>query len=131
MSRAGTALICRVLIGVFVFAQIAVSAYACPGGSVSLGGVTEMIAQDMPGCDEMAQPDQQAPNLCIEHCKVGQQTNDTNATPVVMAPVSALLYVLWTPATVHEGEGRVASSVDPLLAAAPPPHAILHCVLRI
>lgn len=132
LPRALKQLICRVLIGVFLFAQLAVSAYACPGHAQAMPKVAEMAPQHadpMPaGCDQI---DRKAPNLCAEHCKAGQQSSDTAPTPAVSAPTLALLYVL--PDVTRAAAGSVAPgrTSDPLPSAAPPPHAILHCVLRI
>jgi hypothetical protein len=131
LPRALSKLISRVLIGVFVFAQMAAAGYACPG----FGQPAQAIAMQaeasgtMPaGCDQM---DQQAANLCAEHCHFGQQSSDTASVPVAFAPVAALLYVLPADLEGADGSGTDPSPPDPLLAAAPPPHAILHCVLRI
>lgn len=131
-TRALNQLIGRALIGVFLVAQLAVAAYACPGlaqsASVAAQPMAETATGDMPdGCGQM---DQKAANLCAEHCKFGHQSSDTSPAPAVAAPVLAVLYVL--PVIVAASpEGRPATAPDPLLAAAPPPHAILHCVLRI
>ena len=129
--RALNKLICQVLAGVFLFAQLAVAAYACPGlgrfGAVAQQAA-EMSAEGMPA--DCGQMDQKAPNLCAEHCKVGQQSSDNSPGPAVTAPALAVLYVLPVLAQIGT-DGRPVATPDPLLAAAPPPHAILHCVLRI
>jgi hypothetical protein len=124
-------LICHVLVGVFLFAQLAVSGYACPGLMQPASQMAAMQVEEtgaMPGCDQM---DQKAPNLCAEHCKVGQQSHDTASLPVVMAPALSLRYVLPGEAEAIEAAAAPHASSDPLLAATPPPHAILHCVFRI
>jgi hypothetical protein len=127
-----TKLICRVLVGVFLFAQLAVSGYACPGPTPPASQMAGMQAEEtgaMPAdCDQI---DQKAPNLCAEHCKVGQQSHDTAPLPIVMAPALSLLYVLPVEAQAMEAAAAPDASSDPLLAATPPPHAILHCVFRI
>lgn len=139
LSRTLNKLICRVLIGAFLFAQLAVAAYSCP----RLGPAAKQVvavqaaaaeAAMQSGCDQMdrmGQMDPKASNLCAEHCKHGQQLNDTASVPLLFTPSLALLYLL--PAQDF-GDIRASSSTpapDPLLAATPPPHAILHCVLRI
>ena len=132
LTRTLDRLIHHVLVGMFLFAQLAVSAYACPDllepASPRADMQAEAVGAMPPGCDEI---DEQAANLCAEHCKAGQQSHDTSPMPVVTAPVLALLYMLPGEASAVEGEDARTSSVDPLLAATPPPHAILHCVLRI
>lgn len=132
LSRTLNQLICRVLVGVFLFAQLAVSGYACPVPGQPASQTVEMQSAQtgaMPAdCDQI---DQKAPNLCAEHCKVGQQSHDTAPLPVVMAPALSLLYVLPGEAQAIEAAAAPHASSDPLLAATPPPHAILHCVFRI
>lgn len=131
--RALSKSICLVLVGVFLFAQLAVAGYACPGFGQPVGQTVDLKPVDsdsaMPGgCDQM---DPQAANLCAEHCKFGQQSSNPAPAPLAMAPMSALRYVL--PAVDIGGieAAGVVQAPDPLLAAAPPPHTILHCVLRI
>lgn len=127
LPRTLNQLICRVLIVVFVFAQLAVSSHACPGFGQAVS-VAATPADAMPAdCDQM---DRSATNLCAEHCKVGQQNHEATPTPVVMPPALALLYVLPDAAGLA-AEVASAPPGDPILAATPPPHAILHCVLRI
>jgi len=126
LPRALSKLICRVLIGVFVFAQLAVAAHACPGLEQSPSQATE--AQAMPGCDQM---DRSASNLCAEHCHFGQQSSDTVPAPVVLAPMLALLYAVLPVADAAGATAVGAPATDAPPAAPPPPHAILHCVLRI
>jgi hypothetical protein len=133
MTRSLPAGICRVLIGVVLLAQLAVSAYACP----SMSGVTPMTdevaanqapAMD-PGCNEV---DADAANLCVEHCRFGQQSADTPANPLPAPAILAPLYLL--PDEPQRSSDIVARTlcapVDDRVAA-PPPHAIVHCVYRI
>lgn len=144
LSRSLTSQICRALIGVLLFAQLAVAAYACPGlatRSTSMSGdmTAPVAAQDQSmgsakvagGCDQMGRMDSAAPNLCLEHCRAGHQSSDTAPAPVVFAATPALLYVLPTEIEPVAGSSPSLPATDPLLASAPPPHAILHCVLRI
>lgn len=136
--RAFRTLICRVLIGVLLFAQLAVASYACPslsgklsmpqGDPASAMAAASMLADMGPDCDQI---DNEAANLCAEHCRFGQQSADTAPAPMVFAPVPALLY--WLPAEPESTPEFVRSyrSRDAVLEAPPPPHAILHCVFRI
>jgi hypothetical protein len=125
-------LISRMLVGVFLFAQLAVSGHACPVLAQADPHAVEMPSQQAdampPGCGEL---EHKAPNLCAEHCKLGQQSSDTAPLPVVLAPALNLLYVLAQDLQTGDGPAPPGASIDPRLAAAPPPHAILHCVLRI
>lgn len=147
IARKLSKLICQVLIGVMLFAQMAVAGYACPGllGTKSMSmdrsgaakaalatvGLQEQTATPgatIPGCHQI---DPSATNLCAEHCRFGQQSADTAPAPVVFAPVPALVYALPLEPEPIGGSVRSAPRLDPVLAVAPPPHAILHCVFRI
>ena len=132
-SMATTRLIGRALIGLFACAQIVVAAHACPvvvdAMNVPSAGMTAAV--HMPGCDRADGTPRAASAPCAGHCSMGQQTIDSHPAPMLLAPPAALLYVVSAPADAHGGECAAASTVDPLLAATPPPHAILHCVLRI
>lgn len=143
-ARALSNQICRMLIGVLLFAQFAVASYACPGllamnvitPAVSMPAAADDAADPgptastamPPGCGQM---DQDAANLCAEHCRYGQQSADTAPVPVVAAPVPALLYMLPLEADSLKGCVQALPAPDPVLAVRPPPHAILHCVYRI
>ena len=137
LTRTLNTLICRVLVGVFLFARLAVGAYACPsltGADEAMGAASAVAMQApaaMPGCDRMSmQMDQKAPTLCAEHCKLGHQSADATPAPVVLAGAPAVLYVLPPAIEPMPGSGRAYPLADAVLAA-PPPHAILHCVHRI
>jgi hypothetical protein len=125
----------RGLIGVLLFAQVAVAAYACPGlaakapDAAVVGGDMAMDEQ-MPGCDDMAGAmDPESANLCAEHCKQGKQS-DQAPTLTVPAAMLAALYTT-TPALPAKAVPRPAAGALSALVAASPPHAILHCVYRI
>ncbi|MEO5688478.1 MAG: hypothetical protein ABIR54_14060 [Burkholderiaceae bacterium] len=146
LSRALSKAIGKLLIGVLLFAQIAVASHACPGpsgrGSASQGnsemhmpsdaGPTGAAAESRKmasGCDQV---DQSVSNLCTEHCRQGQQSADVTPAPVVHAAIPTLLYVIPTELELTLGSGRLSTAPDASMAAAPPPpHAILHCVFRI
>ena len=146
LSRSLSKSIGRLLIGVVLFAQLAVSSYACPGlkdmGSMASGSAmtaVQVAAADAivvtepagmpPGCEQM---DPDAANLCVEHCHQGQQSADTASTPGVSLDIPTLLYSLPLEPQRSLGSGRSSPAPDARLDAAPePPHAILHCVFRI
>jgi hypothetical protein len=132
LTRALNKLICRVLIGVVLFAQFAVASYACPSAH-AMGGASSAYQMATDAGDGMSNSyddlDHQSPNLCAEHCKVGQQTTDTSPAPAISAPAQDVLYIVSQ--SIDAGtEGQPAVVPDPLLAVPPPPHAILHCVFR-
>ena len=146
MTRATGKLISRMLMGVLLFAQLAVASYACPGlkgmqsmSSGSAATATLMVAADAssdsqtagmrPDCDQM---DPDAANLCAEHCRQGQQSADTTPAPLVGLAVATFLYSIPLEPQHSLGSGRSSPAPDARLHAAPePPHAILHCVFRI
>ena len=146
MTRSFLRMVSRGLVGVLLFAQMAIAAYACPGLSPALTSDMEMSATNASrgesnlasgtvgamgsNCDEMAgSMDPSSPNLCAEHCKYGQQS-DQSSTITVPAALLTELYV--TP-TVPDTAPLPPSAAATLSArvAASAPHAILHCVFRI
>ena len=134
----------RLLIGVLLFAQLAVAGYGCPGlkvmGPASHGGTATaaqaavasaaaVLPSMAPGCDQM---DPAAPNLCVQHCHQGQHSADTANVPVVSPGIPTFLYSLQFEPQRSLGSGRSFPAPDARLDGAPePPHAILHCVFRI
>lgn len=142
------------MVGVFLYAQLAVAAYACPQlspagfnqpsaasvmaadrnqtGSDSTAANSEAaspVADMAAGCDGMGQPDPDNPNLCAEHSHFGQQSDQTR-TPTMPAVLLASLYIV-SLATELTGPSLPAAASASLLAAASPPHAILHCCFRV
>lgn len=144
MTRSFLRSVCRALIGVVLTAQMAVSAYACPGlgttampmlPSASAGGnqvavVDRATVQPAVDCaDMMAAMDPSFANLCAEHCHQGQQS-DHAATLTVPAALLTALYT--TPlASGPAALPRSAADAASALVAATPPLAILHCCFRI
>lgn len=136
-------LICRVLIGMLLFTQIAVAAYACPGfaaaqiqsdatvlAAPSDGGHATGVSTDSmsDAAKEHGFMDPMLPNLCLEHCRYGDQKADQPPAPTVSPALLTLLYALPEP----EGFTRTRAGPPASVPAAPadPPHAILHCCLR-
>lgn len=96
----------------------------------SAAGSDDNSVMDMAACcDGMDQPDRDNPNLCAEHSHFGQQSDQTQ-TPTVPAVLLASLYVVSTVPELTVPTWPATASAD-LLAAASPPHAILHCCFRI
>ena len=140
---------CRALIGVLLFAQLAVAAYACPALSLAerlkapiestaetaVTAVTDgnpasaaLPVQQAMDCSDMAGPmDAQFANLCAEHRHHGQQS-DQAATLNVPA---ALLTALYATPLAAGPSARPAAAEPSALAAASPPLAVLHCCFRI
>ncbi|MGJ7568836.1 hypothetical protein ACSFBM_33635 [Variovorax sp. GB1R11] len=149
MTRALVRLVARGLIGLLLFSQLAIAAYACPALSVSLAGhsssaMSMQMAQDAaaatdsardsamqesPCADMVGGTDTASSNLCAEHCKYGQQS-DHASTLTVPTVLLSVLYPMtpWVPETAPPA--RPAAASLSALVAASPPHAILHCVYR-
>jgi hypothetical protein len=131
-TRSFRQMICRVLIGTLLFAQLAVAAYACPAmASVPAAGLTAAAANAdtaMP-CANM---DAATPNLCAEHCRYGQQSADHAPAATLTPALLSLLYTLPAAVPAEGGAASMPASASVALGgAAPPPLAILHCRWRI
>ena len=138
MKRSSLRTIARWLVGVLLFGQLAIAAYACPAlhpGAVAEQGekssVASLTAQatSMSNCDDsMGATDPASPNLCAEHCKSGKQSD---RAPSIVVPVAwpVVLNDNRPRAPMAPGPRPMASSLSGLVAASPP-HAILHCVRR-
>ena len=134
MTRHFLRSVCRVLIGAVLMAQLAVSAYACPGLVALQPAVESPVSTPMANCEDMsgamnASDDPSFANLCAEHCRYGQQS-DQAATLTVPAALLNALYVI--PVTAEPVVApRPAADATSALVAASPPRAILHCCFRI
>lgn len=145
MRKSFLLLVAQLLIGSLLFSQLAVAAYACPsapsmGVQMSMAGPTEtdagkvsmdIASEFMSNCDDMAMGplDPQNANLCAEHCKYGQQSDQASTLTVPVALLMALYLAPLAPAPT--GGLRPAAATPSALLAASPPHAILHCCFRI
>ena len=132
MNSALRRLLSRLLIAAILFAQLAVSAYACP--SMLTSGVdasTITTADSVPmDCDQMAgMLDPAAPSLCAAHCHNHEQSAGHADSPMLPPALFATLYWLFTQTPIEPVSEAPEASV--LHAALPPPHAILHCCFRI
>lgn len=150
MTRGLVRMVARGLIGVLLFAQLAIAAYACPALSASLGaGLSSSMSMPMaddvtaatddaraasakqgsPCADMVGATDTASGNLCAEHCKYGQQSDHASTLTVPAVLLSALYPMTpWVPETASPP--RPAAASLSALVAASPPHAILHCVYR-
>jgi hypothetical protein len=110
--------------GVFalLFAQLAVSAYACPGGDFA---ASAMAQGSMASPCDRADADQS--NLCEKHCHDSGQSQGS-ASVIHAAFVPGLIAVL----PVATSHGRSPQVDDPaLLHATSPPASIRNCCFRI
>jgi hypothetical protein len=147
MKRSFLKAVARGLVGVMLMTQMIISAYACPAMSLLSAATMQMPAAnastdergtasaDMSmaqtiNCDGMAGAmDTSSPNLCGEHCKYGQQS-DQAPTLNVPAAVLTALYAMPLVAVTAPPPRPAAATLSALVAASPP-HTILHCVHRI
>ncbi|MEO6407889.1 MAG: hypothetical protein ABIO45_03955 [Burkholderiaceae bacterium] len=133
--------IARLLVGVMVFAQMMVAAYACAGAQGAsmrrAGGFGTDVAMSGTAMADLADGDlghaamdPAQPNLCAAHCQSSQQNADGKPSPSVSAAIPTSLYPREL-TVLHAGIQRASTAADGLLPKADPPHAILHCCFRI
>lgn len=128
MTRRHWRWIARGLLFAFLFAQGAVSVYACIGASP--GAQVSAAIETMPDCDGMPEPDPAGSNLCKAHCLSEQLTVDQHWQPDTEPGPLGVLVAPAVDAAMSMGSLRAADARR-FTAAAPPSHAILHCCLRI
>jgi hypothetical protein len=126
--------VARLLVGMLVYAQLAVAAYACVGAATGLAGAGTAEGNFVAGHGGAAQtmqldPDQ--PALCVAHCRNAQQTagvEPPTIPPTVLVAGYFTLEPVVSRAATHGGPVAKAASLPPI---ADPPQRILHCCLRI
>ncbi len=147
MTRRSRRMLSWIVAGALLYGQIAIAAYACPR-LVPASDVVQRVASIAPAADMTSdateQPasapmgncaggigtmDRSSVNLCAEHCKYGEQSE---RAPTVSVP-AVLLTTLYIAPAIPEPtvSPHPAADAGSALAAASPPHAILHCCFRI
>lgn len=107
-----------------LFAQLAVSAYACPGPE-ALPLAAPM--QDMPGCD-MAPAERSQSPLCQAHCLQGDTSLQNSSTaPVTIAGPCAAPALVPAPFPLAAAGLRPDRQGSLLERPTGPPIAVLHC----
>ena len=137
MTRSTTRMVARALVGVLLFAQLAIGAYACPAltpaveADIQRGDASAAAASaQTANCDDMVGAmDPSSVNLCAEHCKYGQQSDQALTLNVPAAVLTALYATPLAPEMAPPP--RPAAATMSALVAASPPHTVLHCVYRI
>ena len=112
-----------------LFTQFVTAAHACAQASSAVQALAA-TATPCHECPVAQTPDPTQLRLCVQHCQNASQSVDTGYAPVALAP--ALLSSVYTlPAATEPAwpATPLAASLD-ALAAASPPHAILHCCRR-
>jgi hypothetical protein len=129
LSHPTRAIAAIIMLFSLLFAQLAVSAYACP--VLDKPETVETVSMaGMPGCTDMNM-DKSSPALCAAHCDTGHQSADTSGTPAVQPFVPCSLEVVLP--RIERSPPSLASSLEsvPLTRATAPPLAIRHCCFRI
>jgi hypothetical protein len=75
--------------------------------------------------------DPQNANLCAEHCKFGQQSDQASTLTVPAALLMALYVAPQVSTALLAGLRRPAAATPSALVAASPPHTVLRCCFRI
>ena len=129
LSQATRAIAAIIMLFSLLFAQLAVSAYACPVPN-KVQTVEKVSMAGMPGCTDMSM-DKSSPALCAAHCDTGHQSADTSSTPAVTPFVACSLEVVLP--RIERAYLSLAASLEsvPLTRATAPPLAIQHCCFRI
>lgn len=129
LSQPTRAIAAIIMLFSLLFAQLAVSAYACPVPN-KVQTVETVSMAGMPGCTDMSM-DKSSPSLCAAHCDTGHQSADTSSTPAVHPFVACSLEVVLP--RIERAYLSLAASLEsvPLTRATAPPLAIQHCCFRI
>ena len=131
MKRAKRKLFAWLTIASVLFAQIALSAYACPMDTQVAGIESQQSAQSTvppSGCNDMAGWDQQQPNLCFQHCEDGKQNvdNTTQKIPAMDLPLLAVV-----PLAIEIDPPKVMHERLFFVHKTSPPPTLRFCVFRI
>lgn len=126
MNRFTRKFVSLVGITAVLFAQLAVSAYACPLQFMGLDDAVTMVSAHAANSSERAVG---SPALCQKHCENGEQNvNDTPQSPVSVLFASAVFAILsldWIASV------PVTITKPALLHATSPPLSICNCCFRI
>jgi hypothetical protein len=119
MPRRRRTLIAFLAACVFLFAQLAVAAYACPGSSQQEAAA----AAERPPCAEL---DTELSNLCQKHCHGSEQSQAASPVPAAFVP-AFIATIARSPETVRVERSQPSSSRH----ATSPPLTIRNCCFRI
>lgn len=142
MTRRWLRALSRGLIGILLLSQLLTVAYACPSlrflsatnatvteigdAQQNLRAVTSDSALVAGNFDDST--NWTSTPVCGEHCKLGQQSAQTQ---VIHVPVALLAMLYEVPAVPDAPSPRRQANADlSSLVASEPPHAVLHCVRR-
>jgi len=128
MTRLTRKIVSLFSIVAMVFAQLAVSAYACPMQLQELDDAVAGLSASAPAAGER---DADSPALCKKHCENGQQNvNDSLQAHASLSFDTALTLTL--PLAMQSATLRDAPAAAPSLRhATAPPLSIRNCCFRI
>jgi hypothetical protein len=110
-----------------LFAQLAVSAYACPGED----GMRAVMAMDeAPPCEQHPSPEARTP-LCLAHCQQADQSLDHRTVPMPALALVALPSSWLAPRAILPASAPPGDQPSLLVRPTGPPIAVRHCCFRI
>jgi hypothetical protein len=118
MKRSNRILVAWLAVLAMVFAQLGVSAYACP-----LVEPASFAMESGSHCDRM---DAAQPNLCDKHCHDDQQAGAQATLPAAYVPSFIVRLAVAPPESTP-----LAADAPTLRHAVDPPPTIRHCCWRI
>ncbi len=133
--------VARLLVGLLVYAQLALAAYACSsallpdaaspsGAAMALGEMPHKGGWASSSTMPAWQMDLAQPEMCAGHCQSAHQNIDIKPAP---SPALTLMAGYFT--LEHSAQRAVwGRTIVPAASPPPqvdPPHAILHCCFRI
>lgn len=129
MNRFSRKLISLLAITALLFAQLAVSAYACPMQFIGVDEATANVGGEKISNERADTSDIDSPALCQQHCENGQKNvNDTPQTPIFFAVETGRVI---TPSRATNLPILSTASPAFLSHATSPPHSIRNCCFRI
>jgi hypothetical protein len=121
MSRTLRRIAALLALAALGFAQLAVSAYACPRDTP--GQARSVVEAQPEFC-----PDRSMPNLCESHCDYGSSTVSTHSNP---PPAPDLALLVWGGAVVASEGSLLRTPIRHLARLAAPPSSPRLTPLRI
>lgn len=117
----------------FLFMQLALASYACPGAAAKVAEVTEvaaMVEAGMPCAESMSlEMDDAQPHLCQAHCQSAQQSADKHELPTL--PTVAAIGPTFRLAGTTPVFSGMPLQAPHLMRTTAPPLAIRNCCFRI
>lgn len=114
----------------FLFMQLALASYACPGAAAKVAEVAAMVEAGMPCAESMSlKMDDAQPHLCQAHCQGAQQSADKHELPTL--PAVAAIGPMFRHTVTTPVFSGLPLQAPHLMRATAPPLAIRNCCFRI